>query len=393
MSGWLAREYTRAVMEALFELIGEYKNYGLIALIVTVFATPLAAQAGKRLGVMDRPDRYLKPHARPIPYLGGAAICLGWSAALLLAILSDSPEIDRHVLLPILLGGIAISALGLLDDLREVPPKLRLTVGAAIIVLVMLWTEAGLELAGSLVAPLQIKLPLVVALPASFLIGMLIVLGACNSANLIDGLDGLCAGVTAIICLGFFILAGHLAITEYSREGNATRLVLSIAMFGAALGFLPLNFNPAKIFMGDAGSVLLGFNCGVLLLLFDERGQLRWLLGGLMVFALPIFDTALAIVRRWRSGRSIFAGDRSHFYDQRVDRGMSVRRVVFISYGLAAFYAAIGCASIWVRLRYTVPLYAVVILATVAVVVRTGMARAEPPPTTDSADSAPEACD
>ena len=286
-----------------------------------------------------------------------------------------------------------MSALGLIDDLRDVSPKLRLAVGALIILLVMLWTGAGLGLAESLAARLHITLPPVLALLASFLIGMLIVLGACNSTNLIDGLDGLCAGVTAIISLGFFFLATHLAIQEWSREANAIRLVLAIAMFGAALGFLPLNFNPAKIFMGDAGSVLLGFNCGVLLLLFAERGQLRWLLGGLMVFALPVFDTALAIVRRWRSGRSIFAGDRSHFYDQLVDRGLSVRSVVIISYALTAFYAAIGCASIWLRLRYSVLLYGVVTLATIAVVVLTGMARAEPLPTPDETDSTPPARD
>jgi UDP-GlcNAc:undecaprenyl-phosphate GlcNAc-1-phosphate transferase len=367
-------------MEGLLELLGEYKNYGLIALVVTVFLTPLAARVARHLGVMDQPDQDLKPHARPIPYLGGAAICLGWSAALVFAILSDSPEIDGHMLLPILLGGIAMSALGLLDDLRDVSPKLRLAVGALIILLVMLWSGVGLNLANAFAALLHIELPPGLATLVSFLIGLVIVLGACNSTNLIDGLDGLCAGVTAIICLGFFVLAAHLAVWQFSREENTTRLLLSIAMLGATLGFLPLNFNPAKIFMGDAGSVLLGFSCGVIILMFGERGQVRWLLGGLMIFALPIFDTALAIVRRWRSGRSIFAGDRSHFYDQLVDRGISIRKVVLISYALAAFYAVLGCASIWLRLRYIVPLYAAVGLVTIAVIVRAGMAHAEPPP-------------
>ncbi len=369
---------------SLIDVIDEYKNYGLLALLVTVFATPVAAQVAKRFGVLDQPDQQLKPHARPIPYLGGAAICLGWGITLVFAILSDSAEIDRHMLLMILLGGIGMSALGLLDDLRDVSPKLRLAVGAAIIILVILWTGVGLDLAKSLAALLHIDLPPGLAILVSLLIGLVIVLGACNSMNLIDGLDGLCAGVTAIICLGFFIIAVHLALWQYSREENTTRLLLAIAMFGATLGFLPLNFNPAKIFMGDAGSVLLGFNCGMLILLFGERGQLRWMMGGLMVFALPILDTALAIVRRWRSGRSIFAGDRSHFYDQLVDRGMSVRTVVLISYALAAFYAALGCLSIWLRLRYTIVIYAGVILATAVIIVRTGMAKAEPSPTTET---------
>ena len=106
-----------------------------------------------------------------------------------------------------------------------------------------------------------------------------------------------------------------------------------------------------------------------------------------MLFVSESTSTALAIVRRWRSGRSIFAGDRSHFYDQLVDRGISVRKVVLISYALAAFYAVLGCASIWLRLRYIVPLYAVVGLATIVVIVRTGMARAEPPPATNTQPS------
>jgi len=379
-------------MEPVRQILTTYQGYGLLAFVVTVFATPLAAHLARRFGVLDQPDQELKPHARPIPYLGGAAICLGWSVALLFAILSNSREIDGRILLPILLGGIGMSALGLLDDLREVSPKLRLAVGALIILLAMLWSGVGLNLAKVFATVLHIELPAGVATLVSFLIGLVIVLGACNSTNLIDGLDGLCAGVTAIICLGFFVLATHLASWQYSREENTTRLILSIAMLGATLGFLPLNFNPAKIFMGDAGSVLLGFSCGVLILMFGERGQVRWLLGGLMVFALPIFDTALAIVRRWRSGRSIFAGDRSHFYDQLVDRGISVRKVVLISYALAAFYAVLGCASIWLRLRYIVPLYAAVGLVTIVVIVRTGMARAEPPPAanTHASDNPPD---
>jgi UDP-GlcNAc:undecaprenyl-phosphate GlcNAc-1-phosphate transferase len=329
---------------------------------------------------MDQPDRGLKPHVRAVPYLGGAAICLGWTAALAVAGLGDNQQIDWRVLLPILLGGIAMSALGLLDDLRDMPPKARIAIGAAIIVVVMLFTGVADRLTESFLRYLHIQLPPVVAVTISFLLGLFIVLGACNSTNLIDGLDGLCAGVTAIISLGFFVLAAYLAIVQYSREANAIRLALAVAMFGATLGFLPLNFNPAKIFMGDAGSVLLGYNCGIMILLFDERGQLRWMLAGLMIFALPIFDTALAIVRRWRSGRSIFVGDRSHFYDQLVDRGISVRKVVLISYLLAAFYAALGCSAIWLRLRYILPLYAVVALATAIAIHMTGMARAEPTP-------------
>lgn len=365
-------------MSEFLAIFKAYQTYGLIAFVVTVFATPVAVRVAHRLGVIDFPDRGLKPHTSPIPYLGGTAICLGWTVALV--VVMTRQRVDWHILLPVVLGGMAISLVGLLDDVRSISPKFRLALGAIIIVAVLLSTGIGLRLVDTLLSPVGIHAPPAVAVPVSFVIGVFIVLGACNSANLIDGLDGLCTGVTAIISLGFFLLAAHLAAWQYSQTGDPVRLVLAIAMFGAAMGFLPLNFNPAKIFMGDAGSTLLGYNCGMMIVLFAEHGILRWFLGGLMVFALPIFDTVLAVVRRWRSGRSIFAGDRSHFYDQLVDRGLSVKNVVAISYSLAAFYALVGCVSIWLRTRYMVPLYVLIGAATVYVVGTAGMLRAEPLP-------------
>jgi UDP-GlcNAc:undecaprenyl-phosphate GlcNAc-1-phosphate transferase len=362
-------------VEPLIEVVREYLKFGLIAFAVTIFATPIAIRAAQRFGAVDAPDQRLKPHARPTPYLGGVAICLGWAVALVTAIVTGAG--DGRILLPILIGGILVSGVGLIDDRRQMSPKLRLLLCTGIVVGVILATGAGLRLFESVIAPLGIRPPAILAIPLSFLAGVFIVLGACNSANLIDGLDGLCTGVTAIISLGFFLLATHLAVWEYSQAGDPVRLVLAIAMFGAALGFLPLNFNPAKIFMGDAGSILLGYNCGLLILLFAERSIARWVFGGLMVFALPVFDTALAVFRRWRYRRSIFCGDRSHFYDQLVDRGMSVKRVVLISYVLAALYAALGCLPIWVRTRYIVVLYAVIVAATMWVIHVTKMVRVD----------------
>jgi UDP-GlcNAc:undecaprenyl-phosphate GlcNAc-1-phosphate transferase len=271
--------------------------------------------------------------------------------------------------------------LGLADDMWELPPKLRLALSALIIGLVMWATGTGTLL---LAAPFHmLGLPdnsWLVAL-CSVLIGLALVLGACNSANLIDGLDGLCAGVTAVISVGFFVLAAHLQVTIPEREANAVRLILAIAMLGATVGFLPLNINPARIFMGDAGSMLLGYNCGIIILLFAEYGLIKWVLCGLMVFALPILDTALAIVRRWRNGRPIFQGDRSHFYDQLVDRGFSVRRVVAISYGLSAVFALLGVLPALVgyplRIRHLLPVYGLVLLVTVLVVVWAKMVRVD----------------
>ncbi|MEW6251477.1 MAG: MraY family glycosyltransferase [Planctomycetota bacterium] len=376
-------------MKSLADLVARYQYFGWIAFIAAVFLTPLAMRLAHRYGVLDIPDQKLKPHARPIPYLGGAAICVAWALAIAVALASGVVG-DWRTMLPILLGGMAMSALGLADDVRDLPPKLRLVVGAAVIGGVVLLSGAGVGLVDALllgtnaVFHTRLSLPPAVAGAASAVISVLIVLGACNSSNLMDGLDGLCSGVTGIISLGFFLLAAHLGQWGFSDSGDPIRMVLALAMFGAALGFLPWNFNPAKIFMGDAGSVLLGYNCGMLILLFAERGNLRWVIGALMIFALPVFDTALAMFRRWRAGRSIFEGDRSHFYDQLVQRGFSVRQTVFTCYGLAVLYGGIGLLLTWVhgggpviRTRYAVPLYFGVCALTAVIAWRAGLTRPE----------------
>lgn len=362
-------------IDSIWNATRPYHGYGLAAFVVTVFATPAAAGLARRLGVMDMPDQLLKPHARPTPYLGGLAICMGWCVALIAAMANGIA--DWHRLLPILLAGAAISVLGLLDDARNLSPRIRLACGALVIGAAILMTGSGLLLADSVFQAFGIALPPAAAKTISFFAAIFIVLGACHSTNLIDGLDGLCSGVTAIILCGFFLLAGFLAAWEYSSDGDPVRLVLAISMFGAAMGFLPFNFPPAQIFMGDAGSTLLGFNCGMMILLFAERGTFRWVLGALMIFALPVFDTALAMYRRWRSGKSIFAGDRSHFYDQLVQRGMTVPQAVLTSYLVTLIFAVVGLLVIGLRTWYAVAVYAAVCALAAYVAWWTGLARVE----------------
>ncbi len=378
-------------MASLAETLQPYWVYGLIAFVAAVFLTPLAMRIAFRYGVLDVPDQKLKPHGRPIPYLGGAAICVAWALALVVAMVRGT--CDTGMLLPMLLGGVAMALLGLIDDVRSLSPRVRLVVGGAVILLTVVMTGAGTRAAASALLGFNAvfgtswTLPEPLAWLISVVFAVLVVLGACNSTNLIDGLDGLCSGVTSIISFGFFLLAAHLAVWNYSATGDPVRLVLAIAMAGAALGFLPWNFNPAKIFMGDAGSVLLGYNCGMLILLFAEREIMRWVIGALVIFALPIFDTALAMFRRWRAGRSIFEGDRSHFYDQLVQRGLSTRQTVLVCYGLTLFYAGTGLLMTWVRLgggpdgqplpvirtRWAVLLYVGLVLLSAVAAWRTGL--------------------
>lgn len=362
------------MLKAILEAAERYQLFFWLALAVAAFSTPLVARLARRLGVMDMPDAFLKPHARPTPYLGGLAICLGWAVSVGIAIATG--KASGSAPLPFLLGGIGMSVLGLLDDARDISPKVRLAVGAAIIAAVLITTGTGFRLVESILVPIGIHLPPAIATPLSIALSIFIVLGACNSTNLIDGLDGLCTGVTAIISLSFFLLAAHLAM--YREEQNhSVRLVLALAMCGATIGFLPWNFNPARIFMGDAGSVLLGFNCGILILLFAEWGIVRWVVGALLIFALPVFDTALAMFRRWNSGKPIFAGDRSHFYDQLVQRGLTVKQTVLVCYALTLFFALAGLLLVRLRTMYTIAGAVAIVIAVVVAARLTGLTHPE----------------
>ncbi|UCD28895.1 MAG: undecaprenyl/decaprenyl-phosphate alpha-N-acetylglucosaminyl 1-phosphate transferase, partial [Planctomycetota bacterium] len=207
--------------------------------------------------------------------------------------------------------------IGLFDDLRFMRSTLKLTCNIGVAVF-LLFLGLGDDLIRVLpgVAAIDIGsesrwLEILYSAPLM----VFIVVGACNATNLIDGLVGLCTGVLGIIAVGFFLLASHMRIYEDIEVANE-RIVLALAMLGAAVGFLPFNLNPAKIFLGDAGSMLLGLNAAVIILLFAEKNLVRWMLGALMVFGLPIADMLLTLARRWRNGRPLMEGDRSHFYDQ-----------------------------------------------------------------------------
>ena len=182
------------------------------------------------------------------------------------------------------------------------------------------------------------------------------VLGATNSLNLLDGLDGLCGGVTAIITFGMLLLAVHRSTWGFSDVGDPVRVIICLALFGGVCGFLPFNRHPAKIFMGDAGSMMLGFTVAAIMILFAEQVP-RWWMASIVIFGLPILDTATAMVRRAINKRPLFVSDRGHIYDQMMDRGIPLNKTVVICYLLAGLYALTGIVISQIRTRYAVFVY------------------------------------
>jgi UDP-GlcNAc:undecaprenyl-phosphate GlcNAc-1-phosphate transferase len=370
------------LLQALQDLWGGHTLVFIASLLIALLLTPVFRALAIGLGIYDMPDQRLKPHSRPIPYLGGLAIFLGVGVPL--AAVSWGGHVEHSGSLWAVLVGLTIIVIaGLLDDLIGLRPyqKIIAQVAAALALVAggIIFRAIPWEIGGVQWIPNRPALLLSIGV----VFQVFLVVAACNATNLLDGLDGLCGGVTAIIAIGFLLLATSIA--GWHEWGAAPSyqfatliIVISLALLGTALGFLPYNFNPASIFMGDAGSMLLGFVCATLMIMFSERqGMIKWFVGALFIFGLPIFDTALAYARRKLNGRPIFQGDRSHFYDQLVDRGLTVRQTVLICYGLALFFAAMGVGIIFMRTRYGLLVYCGVATILAVSVYKAGMLRVD----------------
>lgn len=340
-----------------------------ISFVGSLIGTYICKRTALRFGIVDDPDGLVKTHKEPIAYLGGVGILVGLTIGLVTGIiyLRDEEFFGSIFkwLVGILAGGTIACCVGLIDDIYDIRPS-RKIMGqiAAGVILIVVGIVPNLHFVG---AQLKIPMPRMAELILESLLVMVFVLGATNSLNLLDGLDGLCAGVTAIITVAMLLLSLHLATWGFSRVGDPVRIIVCLGIVGAVCGFLPFNKAPAKIFMGDAGSMLLGFIVAALMMLFAERIP-RWWMASIVVFGLPILDTAVALARRLLNKKPLFVSDRGHIYDQMIDRGMSLRKTVFICYLLAAVYAGIGLAMSQIRTRHAAVVHVLVFLVSAVVI-------------------------
>ena len=304
----------------------EYFVPFLIALIVAYVLTPGVKKLAIKVGAVDKPNAR-KVHTHAIPRLGGLAIYVGFMAAVLFCV----PV--RHELLGLLLGCTAIVALGIWDAICNIPAKVKLVgqiVAACIPIAFGIQIEWLTNPFGTLIV-----LPELVAIPVT----IFWIIGFTNTVNLIDGLDGLAAGVSFIASVSMFLLA-------YTMNQYLPAMII-VAMAGAALGFLQYNFNPAKIFMGDTGSMLLGYTMAVAAVLgLVKTAATIALVVPLIALGLPILDTLFAIIRRKMSGVPIFQPDKGHLHHRLLALGMSQKQAVLIMYfvsivlGIVALFVA-----------------------------------------------------
>jgi UDP-GlcNAc:undecaprenyl-phosphate GlcNAc-1-phosphate transferase len=325
----------------------------MLAFVSALAATMFCKRIAIRFGIVDRPDNLVKTHKEPIAYLGGIGVLAGFTVGLLTGVYLLREQViltsAMRLLFGILAGATIACFVGVTDDILDISPyKKLLGQVVAAVALIAVGIRPSLHYFSD---PLDWPMPQWLEFAIGVPIVIFFVLGATNSLNLLDGLDGLCAGVTAIITVGMLFLAVHLSTWGFSEVGDPVRIIVCLGLAGGVLGFLPFNRHPAKIFMGDAGSMMMGFTVAALMILFAEQIP-RWWMASVMVFGLPILDTATALVRRLINKRPLFVSDRGHIYDQMIDRGIPLRRTVAICYLLAGAYAFIGVAISQMRTRY-----------------------------------------
>ncbi|MHC4424506.1 MAG: glycosyltransferase family 4 protein [Planctomycetota bacterium] len=337
----------------------------VFSFISALVATWLCKNIALKFGIVDKPDNLVKTHKASVAYLGGIGMFVGLTAGILAGIYYRQGQ-ERLPstftwLFGVLAGGAIACFIGLVDDIFDMRPYQKMLgqiVAAVILVAVGIRPSLGF-LDTYLGLNIPEKIEIIIGIP----IVIIFVLGATNSLNLLDGLDGLCAGVTVIITAALLMLAIYLGTWASSKVGgDSVRVIVCLGLLGAVCGFLPFNRHPAKIFMGDAGSMLLGFVVAALMILFAEKA-VRWWMASVVVFGLPILDTAVALVRRLLNRRPLFVSDRGHIYDQMVDRGIPLKRTVAICYGLAAMYALIGLGlslRTKIKARYALIIYVLV---------------------------------
>lgn len=296
----------------------------VVAFIITYVATPWVRRKAIQWGAMDKPDAR-KVHTEIIPRLGGLAIFLGYIGGFI------PSDVDLHgEKLGLLLGTTVLVAVGLWDDIKQIGPKTKL-MGQIAAALILVCSGTSIDFINTpwgdfMYFPAWVAIPFTVFWLVAFT----------NIVNLIDGLDGLAAGIAVIACVTIFSVTYTL--------GQMETAIITASLAGATFAFLKYNFNPAKIFMGDTGSMLLGYTLGAISVIGAVKtATMVALIVPVIVLGVPIMDTAFAIIRRYMNGRPIFKPDKGHVHHRLLAMGMTHKQAVLLMYAVTAIF---GCLSI-----------------------------------------------
>jgi len=322
------------------DIIFEYIISFAVAFIVSFTSTPIVKKIAVKLKAIDIPKDSRKIHKKPIALMGGLAIVCGFVISVLFTILSSLLTKNKWIesgrdIVGLMVGIIIIVGIGVLDDIKSLSPKIRLLFQIIAAVAVILIAGTRIERITNPFSPMGVtELSPYISYP----ITVLWIVGITNAFNLIDGLDGLAAGVSSISSLSLFFISLLTPIV------GPFSCIITASLAGATLGFLPFNFNPAKIFMGSTGAYFLGFVLAFISVegMFKSYAAISIAIP-ILSLGLPLFDTIFAIIRRLLHGKPIMASDRGHLHHKLMDMGLSQKQSVIILYIASA---ALGLCAI-----------------------------------------------
>ena len=304
---------TRQVLFMIFAFI--------VSFAFTFATTPLVRRFAFKIGAIDIPKDNRRMHKKPTPRIGGLAIIFGFTVATL-CFAQPSRQLYGT-----LAGAAIIAVMGVIDDCKNLPAKLKFVIQIIAALVVVFAGDIKIDVFTN---PNFLSDNPYWVLPEwlSVTLTVIWIVFITNAVNFIDGLDGLAAGVSAIMSISLVFIS--ISVGEYSIA------ILGIALMGSCFGFLPFNFNPAKIFMGDTGSTFLGFMLATLSIqgVFKSYAVISFAVP-LLILGLPLFDALFAMIRRILRGQSPMTADRGHLHHRLVDMGFSQKQTVFILYAIS----------------------------------------------------------
>lgn len=304
---------TRQVLFMIFAFI--------VSFAFTFATTPLVRRFAFKIGAIDIPKDNRRMHKKPTPRIGGLAIIFGFTVATL-CFAQPSRQLYGT-----LAGAAIIAVMGVIDDCKNLPAKLKFVIQIIAALVVVFAGDIKIDVFTN---PNFLSDNPYWVLPEwlSVTLTVIWIVFITNAVNFIDGLDGLAAGVSAIMSISLVFIS--IRVGEYSIA------ILGIALMGSCFGFLPFNFNPAKIFMGDTGSTFLGFMLATLSIqgVFKSYAVISFVVP-LLILGLPLFDALFAMIRRILRGQSPMTADRGHLHHRLVDMGFSQKQTVFILYAIS----------------------------------------------------------
>ena len=316
----------------------------VIAFLTSLFLTPFVRKMAIYFGAVDKPDDR-KVHAGIMPRAGGLAIFAGFIIATLF-----SQPLDAKII-GFVIGSTLMIIVGVIDDLYSVSPKFKL-IGQVIAALILVYVGIKIDtISTPFTTPIALKM-------WSIPVTVFWVIGITNAVNLIDGLDGLAAGISAISALTMAVLA--------LTQGQLFVVYCALFLVASIFGFLRYNFHPAQIFMGDSGSLFLGFVlAGLSVMSVSKAATIITLIIPIVILGVPILDTGFAILRRYFNKKPIFQPDKEHLHHRLLALGFSHRDTVFLIYGITLILSTTALLLTMLTASHSVMILAVIIVVVI----------------------------